>query len=146
MTSGHQLAMALRTAYWAMHRQADAFFGRQGVTADQFVLLSALAQGDGITQQELVRRAASDPNTVRAMLLLLESRGLVARRPDFEDGRARRVTMTRKGRRIHRTLLLRSEPFRARLLTGLEREEVPALVDMLGRLAQSMATKERSKR
>ena len=80
MNAGHELAMKLRAAYWTMHRRADAQLARLGVTADQFVLLSILAEGEGITQQQLVRRASSDPNTVRAMLVLLERRGLVSRR------------------------------------------------------------------
>ncbi len=142
MDDGHDLALALRAAYRAMHRRSDALFGRLGVTADQFVLLAALARGDGVTQQELVRRTTSDPNTVRAMLLCLERRGLVAREPHVEDGRARSVTLTAKGRRVYRGLLARSEPVRRRLLVGLERREVPVLVDMLARLARAMALQE----
>ena len=80
--------MALRAAYWAMHRQTQARLARCGVTADQFVLLALLAEQDGITQQELVRRASSDANTVRAMLVLMESRGLVTRKGHPTDGRA----------------------------------------------------------
>ena len=56
--------MALRTAYLTFHRQADALFAGRGVTADQFVLLAALAEGDAVTQQDLVRRVSSDPNAV----------------------------------------------------------------------------------
>ena len=106
MITGHDIGMALRSAYWSMHRRADANFGQAGVTADQFVLLAALAQAaerdgpDGITQQELVRRTASDPSTVRAMLVLLEGRRLVARRRHPTDGRARSVSITEKGKRI----------------------------------------------
>jgi hypothetical protein len=47
MTGGHEIAMALRAAYWAMHRQADALLKPYGVTADQFVLMSILAQEGG---------------------------------------------------------------------------------------------------
>src|SRR3954466_12811534 len=87
--TGHEAARALRAAYLALHRQTNACFAADGVTADQFVLLSALAEADAVTQQDLVRRLSSDPNTVRAMLLLLESSGLVAREPHPADGRAR---------------------------------------------------------
>ncbi len=142
MATGHELAMALRLAYRAMHRRSDAQFRRLGVTADQFVLLSALVRGDGITQQELVRRTSSDPNTVRAMLLLLERRGLVSREPHLVDGRARSVTLTRKGRKVHGELLAKSEPVRLRMLAGLRRREVPFLVDLLGRIAREMAEPE----
>ena len=72
MTAGHEVALALRAAYLALHRRTNAWFATHGVTADQFVMLSALADADAVTQQELVRRVGSDPNTVRAMLLLNE--------------------------------------------------------------------------
>src|SRR5438046_9920715 len=98
MASGHEMARALRAAYVALHRQTNDCFAKDGVTADQFVLLSALADADAVTQQELVRRVGSDANTVRAMLLLLEGRGLVARERHPADGRARCVTLTGKGR------------------------------------------------
>src|SRR6185437_13722982 len=102
MTSGHEIARALRAAYLALHRQTNECFAKNGVTADQFVLLSALADTDAVTQQELVRRVNSDPNTVRVMLLLLESRGLVARERHPTDGRARCVMLTVKGRQVFR--------------------------------------------
>ena len=100
MTSGREIARALRAAYLALHRQTNACFAKDGVTADQFVLLAALADADGVTQQDLVRRVGSDHNTVRAMLLLLEGRGLVARERHPADGRARCVTLTAKGRQV----------------------------------------------
>jgi len=46
-----------------------------GITADQFVILACLEEQDEVTQQDLVRRAASDPSTVRAMLVLMEGEG-----------------------------------------------------------------------
>ena len=97
MTSAREVARALRGAYLALHRQTNACFAADRVTADQFVLLAALADEDAVTQQELVRRVGSDPSTVRAMLLLLEHRGLVAREHHPADGRARCVTLTAKG-------------------------------------------------
>src|ERR687887_1880727 len=118
MTSGREIARALRAAYLALHRRTNACFADDGVTADQFVMLSALADADGVTQQELVRRVSSDPNTVRAVLLLLEGRGLVARAPHPADGRARRVTLTPDGRRPLKALWAKSEPIRARLLAA----------------------------
>src|SRR6516225_6223100 len=104
MTSGREIARALRAAYLALHRQTNDCFAKDGVTADQFVLLSALSDKDAVTQQELVRRVSSDPNTVRAMLLLLEQRGLVARNCHPTDGRARCVTLTGKGRQVFKRL------------------------------------------
>jgi DNA-binding MarR family transcriptional regulator len=139
MTSGREIARALRAAYLALHRQTNACFAKDGVTADQFVLLAALADADGVTQQDLVRRVGSDHNTVRAMLLLLEGRGLVARERHPADGRARCVTLTAKGRQVFETLFSKSEALRARLLGAFRPDEVTALVGLLRRVAEVMA-------
>jgi DNA-binding MarR family transcriptional regulator len=139
MTTGREIARALRAAYLALHRQTNACFARDAVTADQFVLLSALADADAVTQQDLVRRVGSDPNTVRAMLLLLESRGLVARERHPADGRARCVTLTPKGRQVFRKLWTKSEPLRAQLLGAFQPAEVTALVELLRRVAEVLA-------
>jgi DNA-binding MarR family transcriptional regulator len=68
MSIGHDLALALRSAYLAMHRQADGALAPFGVTTDQFVLLAALAVAKALTQWELARRISSDASTVLAML------------------------------------------------------------------------------
>jgi DNA-binding MarR family transcriptional regulator len=139
MTSGREIARALRAAYLAMHRQTNDCFAADGVTADQFVVLSALADQDAVTQQELVRRVSSDPNTVRAMLLLLEGRGLVSRAPHPVDGRARCVKLTAKGRQVFKKLWAKSEPLRGRLLGAFGRDELAPLLNFLGRVAEAMA-------
>jgi DNA-binding MarR family transcriptional regulator len=138
MTSGHELAMGLRVAYLTMHRQADACLARFGVTADQFVVLAALAEADALCQQDLVRRVCSDASTVRAMLLLLERRGLVARRRHPSDGRARSVALTAQGRRAYEKLRAGSEEFRARLLAAVGPDQADTLLELLGHIAQVM--------
>src|SRR6476646_8022763 len=105
MTAGHDLAMALRAAYLALHRRSDARFAPHGATADQFVLLATLARGGhALTQRKLAGRMSSDPSTVRAMLVLLERRGLVGRDAHPTDGRARSVALTAEGERAFREL------------------------------------------
>jgi len=138
MVTGHEIAMGLRAAYWTMHRQTDACFAKHGVTANQFVLLALLADDDGITQQQLVRRASSDPNTVRAMLVLLESRGLVSRKRHPDDGRAHNVTLTRKGRQTYNRLVKKSEPLREKLSAAFRPEQAEAFVRFLNRISYAM--------
>ena len=82
---GHDLAMALRLAYLTMHRRTDALTARCGVTADQFVVLRALAETGVLSQRELTDRTGSDRNTLRAMLVLLEERELIERSSHPKD-------------------------------------------------------------
>jgi DNA-binding MarR family transcriptional regulator len=135
------LAMALRGAYLTMHRKADSFFVKHGVTADQYVLLHLLARQSGVTQQTLVARASSDPNTVRAMLLLLEGRGLVTRERHPVDGRARSVSITKKGLAIYQRLRRASELFLAHLVSDFRPEEVQTLQELLRRIPPALTAK-----
>ena len=141
---GRELPRLLRAAYLWMHRVSDAHFSRHGVTADQFVLLARLAEQDAITQKELARRASSDPSTVRAMLVLLEGRGLVARERHPDDSRARVVTLTAKGRRLFERLWKTSEPIRHQMLSGFSAEESRLLVGCLRRLIDNLAVARRA--
>jgi DNA-binding MarR family transcriptional regulator len=139
MTSGRDIARTFRAAYLALHRQTHDCLAKDRVTADQFVLHSALADADRVMQQELVRRVGSDPSTVRAMLLLLDERGLIARGRHPSDGRARCVRLTGKGRQVFQRLWAKSKPLRARLLGALRPNEVTALVEFLHRVAEGTA-------
>ncbi|MBN1997657.1 MarR family transcriptional regulator [candidate division KSB1 bacterium] len=121
-----------------MHRQTNAHLAPFGVTADQFVCLVSLSENDGITQQELVALAASDPNTIRAMLVLLEKNGLVSRDQHPTDGRARSVSMTPEGRRLFEKMVKAVEPVQQRLISLFTDEQIVNLCDYLKGITQSM--------
>jgi MarR family transcriptional regulator, lower aerobic nicotinate degradation pathway regulator len=136
MTEGQQLARALRAAYWAMHRRTNAILQRYGVTADQFVLLSRLSDQDAITQQELAFRAASDPNTVRSMLVLLQKRGFVTRRRHSSDGRANLVLLTATGRRMFFAMMNATAHCRRQMLSAVIVSSPAALLRNLNQIAE----------
>lgn len=138
MTAGHNIAIALRSAYLALHRRSEARFAPHGVTADQFVLLATLARGHALTQRELARRISSDPSTVRAMLVLLARRGLVRRDAHPTDARARTVALTAKGKRTFRQLWKAGERIRERMLGPLGSDEAQTLVELLARVAEAL--------
>lgn len=138
MTPAHNTALALRSAYLAMHRRSEAEFAKHGVTADQFVLLASLDRGHALTQRELARRMSSDPSTVRAMLVLLERRGFVRRKTHATDSRARSVALTSEGKRALRKLWTAGEPIRATMRDALSPEEAETLVHLLNRVAEAL--------
>ena len=138
MITGHELALALRSAYLAMHRRTDAVLARFGVTADQFVLMAAIPDGAARTQQDLVRRLNSDASTVRAMLILLEERGLVARVAHPSDGRARAVSLTSKGKKALQRMLEASQHLRTRILDALGTDQEQSLKNLLERVTEAM--------
>jgi DNA-binding MarR family transcriptional regulator len=143
MKPAGELPLLLRAAYFAMHRASDAHFTRHGITADQFVVLACLGEQDAVMQQDLVRRAASDPSTIRAMLVLLEGRGLIVRERHPADGRAWEVSLTAQGRRLYERLWRTSDPIRAQLLAGFSEPDADALLGFLRRVIQNVASLDR---
>lgn len=95
---------AIRRAYLALQRCGDVMFRPRRVTFDQFSLLWAVERNEGLRQNELAEVLFTDPNTVTAMLVRLEKRGLVRREVCAQDGRARRVRLTAAGRRLAKCL------------------------------------------
>lgn len=137
-TTGRDIARGLRAAYLHMHRQTQAVLAEQDMTADQFVLLAVLDIEDGVTQQVLTSRASSDPNTVRAMLLLLERKGLVIRRRHATDRRARRVFLTAKAKRTYAQLSAALKPLQDALLSLFTERQAADVVTHLNRIADAM--------
>ncbi|HYW80266.1 MAG TPA: MarR family transcriptional regulator [Thermoguttaceae bacterium] len=138
MPNGHQVAMAIRRAYLSMHRQADAILAPYGVTANQYVILALLAERDQVPQRDLVERAASDPNTIRPVLKTLERKGLVTRKQDPNDGRARCVGLSKKGRQVFEQHRRDSQPFRDRLTAALDPEDAGSFVQYLRQVQTAM--------
>ena len=78
-------------------------FARSGlsdnVTLRQSVLLSAVAETEGASQSELVRATGVDRSTLAEMVSRMERKGLLSRKKDRQDGRAKRVWLTEAGRK-----------------------------------------------
>ncbi len=132
------LGMRLRGAYLTVHRRTNAHFAQFGMTSDQWVVLSLLDEEDGITQRELTERSFSDPNTIAAMLTVLERRGLVRRDPHEKDGRARSVRLTDEGRATVRKLAQSMDEFHHLFQATLPTRSSKVIQDWLARVADVM--------
>ncbi|HTC53036.1 MAG TPA: MarR family winged helix-turn-helix transcriptional regulator [Steroidobacteraceae bacterium] len=94
-------------------------------------LLSALENEDSLPMVEIVRRTLVDQAWVSRSLHDLESKDLVERRSDPKDSRAKRVSLTRKGRQIleeSRPYAKWSEDF---LLKNVDEKKLKAFLDQL---------------
>ena len=123
----------------ALHRSTDAEFAAHGVTADQFVLLLALNEGRMLTQRELADQIASDPSTVRAMLVLLEKNGFVRRAAHPTDSRAKPVELTPDGKRKLRKLWKVGQSIRDELYQSMTSKEAETLIRLLRRIPDALS-------
>ncbi|MEQ8786126.1 MAG: MarR family transcriptional regulator [Pirellulaceae bacterium] len=142
---GETLAMRLRGAYLTFHRRANQHFAQFGVTADQFVVLTVVAETEGLTQRELVERVYSDPNTITGMLTRLEQRKLIQRRPHAEDRRARCIFLTAAGRRLQQQLREQdAEVLQTELAAAFDDAECSHLMELLARVPERMRDNRRA--
>jgi DNA-binding MarR family transcriptional regulator len=81
----------------------------------------------------------SDPSTVRAMLVLLEKRGLVCRDSHPTDARAKTVALTRAGQKMFHKLWLEGQSIRNRMVNSLSVQEAETLVNLLRRVSDSLS-------
>jgi DNA-binding MarR family transcriptional regulator len=133
------LGFLVHRADLALTRTLLARFGPRGVTVEQWMVLSRLSEGDGITQRELARRNGQDPTTLTRILQKMERKGLVERGDDREDGRALQVILTQKGRRLQTELAALALEGVPEVTAGMTTREVLELKRLLHLVFENLA-------
>jgi MarR family transcriptional regulator, organic hydroperoxide resistance regulator len=127
---------------WLLHRAAqhmraglDEAARAHGLTgARDWIVLSALAADSGQTQLALAQSLGLDKTTMTSLLDRMESRGLVTRRTDSHDRRARIPELTGEGRRVQAEVTSARDCVEAGLLSGFTADEQAQLRGLLTRL------------
>lgn len=115
--------------------------GQPLAVAEAHALMAVLAwRGDGAgpTLRDLRGALALDKSNVTRVCQRLESRELIALRPCRVDGRARRITLTAKGRRLANEVDASSRQRFARLLEVLPARADASVVRALQVLAEAI--------
>ena len=120
---------------------------RQIPTGDELTLsesaaLARLDRGGPATAATLARAEQISPQSMGATLAALETRGLITRAPDPEDGRRVILSVTDAGLEVLRNRrTARTEQLARALSSGFtpaELEQLAAVAPLLERLAQSI--------
>ncbi|CCG39629.1 Putative regulatory protein, MarR [Magnetospirillum molischianum DSM 120] len=90
--------------------------------------------GDGTRQKELAASLGLDCSAVVRLLDLLTARGLVERREDPADKRAKTLHLTDEGRSLITTVTDLLIPFEATLLDGIDDSAIVTLLDSFDRI------------
>jgi len=83
--------------------------------------------GEGMRQKDLAASLGMDGSSVVRLLDVLASQGLLERREDPADGRAKTLHLTPEGRRLARHVQALIVAFEERLLHGVDDDEIVAL-------------------
>ena len=108
------------------------------ITPEQWAVLNRLWEEDGLSQVELAERTFKDkPGTTR-ILNLLEKKGVVARRPDENDGRVLRVFLTKMGRELKEKLIPCAQEVLTKSGKNLTKEELAQFKLTLNRILNNL--------
>ena len=152
MSALDRSALARRTILDAMRvsnlfdRRWGAVTQNAGITSAQWLTLGLLVrEGDenGLTPTELCRRLCVSKQNMTGMILRLEKKGLIDRRPDPHDRRSFRVMSTREGSQAIQTLAPFESEFFLRQVEGLSEERLREAAEVLASALQRLQSEEK---
>lgn len=109
-----------------------------GLAPAQFMTLLELWEGDGLTQSELVARLDVEQATMANTLARMERDGLIERRADPGDRRARRIFLTDRARALEEPTKAAAQAQNAQALAGLSAQERGVFIDLMTRVIAAM--------
>jgi MarR family transcriptional regulator, transcriptional regulator for hemolysin len=110
---------------------ADYRAAQFGMTRAQWAVLVRLDLYEGLNQSELADMLDLQPITLTRLLDTLCDSGLIERRPDPDDRRAKRLFLTRAARPLLLQLASLGEETMANVLEGVASETVEQMVSQL---------------
>ena len=128
----------------AYNRSASAIYRRlreQGITdtrPSHGNVMEHLAFEDGLRLNELATRAGITPQSMGQFVDELEVLGYVERRPDPDDRRAKRIHLTRKGKRSNKVEWKVVVEVEAALEALLGKKRLADLRESLARISESL--------
>jgi DNA-binding MarR family transcriptional regulator len=128
----------LRRAFLSICRCGDVMFSPYRLTTEQYALMRAVQRNPGIRQTGLTDQIFAEPNTVTAMVTLLEKRGILRRKPCPSDGRVRLLFLTAHGQAVMQKLSSDWSPMRNVLQQCFSGEEGIQALDILDRVFTRM--------
>src|SRR6185295_15255740 len=105
--------------------------GASDLTKQQFTVLAAVEQNEGISQTDLVGITGIDRSTLAEMIRRMIEKGLLDRERTETDQRANAVRMAAGGKRALRSARTASERVERTLLAGLSSTDRAKFVRML---------------
>ena len=131
-----QVGFLLRKAHQAASEIFQSQVAPYQVTPTQFSTLIRLDDLGELSQSDLGELTATDPATLLGVIQRLAKRGLLAVRPDPDDGRRRLVRLTEEGHALARELRSVGPTVSEMTLASFSAVERRELLRLLARLGE----------
>lgn len=109
-----------------------------GITRSQWWVLAFLSRRDGMTQTALAADLDLTKVAIGGLLDRMEGAGFIERRADRNDGRARRVYLTRAGAKMVNTIREHVENVELEILNRVPEERLNQAADTLRTLKDTL--------
>jgi MarR family transcriptional regulator for hemolysin len=136
--NSRELAFAINDVARLLRTYADHAAGRFGMTRAKWAVLARLDRFEGLKQTELAEMLDLQPITLTRLLDGLAENGLIERRPDPDDRRAKRLFLTPAARPLLARLTNLGEDLMAAALAGLGTAEVDAVLGHLTTVKENL--------
>lgn len=131
----HRVLTASRLELYRRFRELG-----EDITPEQWAVLIRLWEKDGITQSELSEATFRDKPTMSRIVDSMEKRGIVERRVDSDDARARLIHLTRRGRALRTKLVPVAEEVVTRMTRGIDSRALDTTRDSLRRMFANLTS------
>lgn len=129
--NNRELAFAINDVARLLRTYADQRAAQFGMTRAKWAVLARLDRFEGLKQAELAEMLDLQPISLTRLLDGLAGNGLIERRPDPEDRRAKRLFLTPAARPLLKRLTELGEDLMETALAGLPPGDVTALLSGL---------------
>jgi MarR family transcriptional regulator, transcriptional regulator for hemolysin len=133
-----EFAFSLNDVARMLRTYADYKAGQFGITRAQWVVLARLDRFEGLKQSELAEMLDLQPITLTRLLDRLCDGGLIERRADPNDRRAKRLYLTPAARPLLERLSDLGEELMGTALAGVDRESVERMVAQLAIVKENL--------
>jgi DNA-binding MarR family transcriptional regulator len=137
-TPARSVGFTLSSLGHAVAREFRATLAPLQMEPREFAMLRAIASAEGISQQAIAERLRIPPSRMVAFVDALEQRGLVERRPNPDDRRARALYLTNKGRTLLESAFKLASQLERRLCAPLDASERERLLGLLQRVGAQL--------
>jgi MarR family transcriptional regulator for hemolysin len=133
-----ELAFTLSDVARLLRTAADQKAGQYGMTRAKWAVLARLDRFEGLKQSELAEMLDLQPITLTRLLDGLCRGGLIERRPDLDDRRAKRLFLTPQGRPLLARLGPLGEDLMNDALKGLDASRISQLLEDLATVKNNL--------
>ncbi len=138
-TSGIHLWLILWKAYDSLRRHADRNIASLPLGMSDFAILEALLHKGPLAVNTLGAKVRLTSGSATTAVDRLEAKGLVERKADAHDRRARVVHLTAEGRKLIQTAFAEHADALEKAASSLSRRERAELMGLLKKLGQDAA-------